>query len=77
MKWMKAAGAAILAALAIYGGIGLSRSAGNLYDDWVFLRSARVQAIQRQQQQAAQQAAQQQRQAAPAAPAPAAVAPPQ
>lgn len=68
MTWMKALGAALILALALYGGAQIASSARNLYGDWVFLRALRVQAIQ-QQQRANQQL--------PPQPAPAPVAPPQ
>ena len=73
MRAVKIAAVAVGCALALYGGIALSGSARNLYDDWAFLRSARVQSLQQQQQQRQQQ---QQQQAARPSPAPAAPAAP-
>lgn len=52
MKWLKAAGAAAVIALALYGGLQLAQGVRNLYADWQFVRAARIQAIQRAQPQA-------------------------
>ena len=62
MKYAKGIGLAVVAALAMYGGVQASKGVGNLYDDWRFLRQARIQALQ---QQAQKQAAQRQQQASP------------
>jgi hypothetical protein len=68
MRYVKAVAIAIVAALAIYGGLSLGQGARELYADWAFLRQARLEQIARQQQAAREQAA---RQAAPRQPAPA------
>lgn len=68
MKYAKGIGAGVLVALALYGGLQASRGVRNLYDDWAFVRQARIENLQRIAQQ--QRQAQQARPAPPAAPAP-------
>ena len=62
MRLLKVAGVVVMAALALYGGLQMATGVSNLYDDWRFLRQARIQALQ---QQAQKQAAQRQQQASP------------
>jgi len=52
--WIKALGAALVIALALYGGWQMASGARNLYADWQFLRAVRMQAIQQAQQRQAQ-----------------------
>lgn len=54
--WIKAAGAALVVALALYGGWQIASGARNLYADWQFLRAVRMQAIQQAQQRQARPA---------------------
>lgn len=51
MTYLKAASVALVAALAIYGGLVVSQGIGHLYDDWRFVRASRIQAIQHAQRQ--------------------------
>ncbi len=48
MTWAKGIAAAVLIALALFGGWQMSGAVGNLYDDWVFVRAARIDMIRRQ-----------------------------